>query len=91
MTTADPHGYDRLYRSMEFIAKECRLAGDDDAAAKVVGALGFESGSASEFLGEARIALLAVAQSQSVGVATRAFAGALAAAAQEGFNRVGGG
>ena|SRR5688572_24549441 len=88
---ADPHGYQRLYRSLEFIAQECRLAGDDEATADVERAMAFASGSPSEFLGEAEIVLRRIASSRAIGRSTARFADAMAMEIRSGFDRVGGG
>ncbi len=90
MAANDPYGYVRLYRSMKFIATECREFGDDQLAEHVEQAMRFSSGSPTEFLDEAERALKLVAGSHVLPTPTKTFASALSAEIGEAFHRIGG-
>ena len=85
---SDPHGYERLYRSMEFIAGECRQAGVDEAVVSIEQALSFATGSPSECFGEALMALRRVAASTQLPASVRFFATSLADEIRQGYGDV---
>ena len=88
-SSPDPHGYQRLFRSLEFIAKECREAGASAAARELERAMAFfGTGSASEYLGEASIALAVAARTEPLPPSVRAFASAVESEIRSGWNRL---
>lgn len=88
---ADPHGYLELLTILKRIEAEVRGASDTNAAEALATASKFATGSPSEFLGEARLALRSVLSS---GVSLSAETSELIRRAiediNEGFRRVGG-
>lgn len=86
----DPHGYARLARGLDFLIVEVGEAGADSSGLSF--ARRFHSGSPTEFLGEALLALEAtLRQADSLPSSVAAFADALAAEIRVGFQRIGGG
>jgi hypothetical protein len=89
---SDPQGYRRLNQTLMEIEQRLLAAGDSSAAAAVHGAtLFYGGGSPTEFLGEARLALRALADLQALPDDLQRRVRETILAIDEGFRRVGGG
>ena len=82
----DPHGYVRLARSLDFVANELRHAGFDEGFVAIDRARAFRSGSPTEYLGEAALALdWVLRHSTKLSPSLVAFMSALAAELRAGL------